>query len=165
MTKDRTDGAWSYNPVEKLAREAGADKTGTWPGIKGVSYPVPRGVVIPPGIRFPTGGADEGAAWDRAMDRIGAAEHLARRQAMAKHDHAMCDPDRNCGPLADVTALTSKERATEPTPDLMPEPTDPFRTDPVDKLRILAAIVDAQSPQGTDLAAFRRRLQMILDLP
>lgn len=57
----------------------------------------------------------------------------------------------------------------DPTP---PEQRAPKGEDPAlpqgvsdaDKLRLLADVVDAQAPFGTDLADFKRRLQIVLGL-
>lgn len=38
----------------------------------------------------------------------------------------------------------------------------PQRTSDADKLRVLAAVIDAQAPFGTELADFKRRLQIVL---
>lgn len=63
-----------------------------------------------------------------------------------------------------LDAPTAPKLVIPEEPDTAEDPAAPQRVSDVDKLRLLAAVVDAQAPFGTDLANFKRRLQIVLGL-
>jgi hypothetical protein len=186
--------------------------------VKTVSYPVPEGVyVAPPMPPFPQslmdhvdnaiGRASEAARNAAAKafvkpaperkEHTAAQEHLGmmrvdaeisyerlradavtRRTLGLDWTHTVTDEDRaaaerleaaqslNDRPLFPGGRMRAEAQQDTPQPpdEEGMNPAYATRTDPEDKLRIIADVVNAQAPLGTDLANFRRRLHAILDM-
>lgn len=95
-------------------------------------------------------------------------EHVYLTASQHGNDCEIELPLEQAGELRDwlADAIRGKPVATpkKDEPENAEDPALPQSVSDVDKLRILADVVDAQAPFGTDLADFKRRLQIVLGL-